>query len=141
MPLEPEEVREAEERSAPPATVLYAAIYEEAVYELKRPVSALFWSGVAAGTSLGFSMIASGLIASMLPDAAWAPLVSNLGYTLGFLVVILGRQQLFTENALTSSSRSCGGSPARPCSRWRGSGASSSWRASSGRSCSRGCSD
>lgn len=54
MPLEPEEVREAEERSAPPATVLYEAIYEEAVYELKRLASALFWSGVAAGTSLGF---------------------------------------------------------------------------------------
>jgi hypothetical protein len=29
-----------------------------------------------------------------LPDAAWRPLVANLGYSLGFLVV-LGRQQLF----------------------------------------------
>jgi len=27
--------------------------------------------------------------------------VANLGYSLGFLVVMLGRQQLFTENTLT----------------------------------------
>ena len=30
-----------------------------------------------------------------------APLVSKLGYTVGFLIVVLGRQQLFTENTLT----------------------------------------
>ncbi len=38
----------------------------------------------------------------MLPDAKWRPLVDSLGYSLGFLFVILGRQQLFTENTLTA---------------------------------------
>ena len=34
--------------------------------------------------------------------SSWRPLLENLGYTLGFLIVILGRQQLFTENTVTA---------------------------------------
>ncbi|MFN2578358.1 MAG: formate/nitrite transporter family protein, partial [Pyrinomonadaceae bacterium] len=60
-----------------------------------------FWSGLAAGLSMGFSMIAEGLLHAYLPDAYWRPLVAKLGYSVGFLIVILGRQQLFTENTLT----------------------------------------
>jgi formate/nitrite transporter FocA (FNT family) len=37
-----------------------------------------------------------------LPDAPWKPLATSAGYTLGFLIVVLGRQQLFTENTLTA---------------------------------------
>ncbi|MCB1024048.1 MAG: formate/nitrite transporter family protein, partial [Acidobacteria bacterium] len=36
-----------------------------------------------------------------LPDSSWRPLISKFGYSAGFLIVILGRQQLFTENTLT----------------------------------------
>ncbi len=36
-----------------------------------------------------------------LPDTPWRPLLSSLGYSVGFLIVILGRQQLFTENTVT----------------------------------------
>jgi formate/nitrite transporter FocA (FNT family) len=50
---------------------------------------------------MGFSFIAEGLLMSRLPDAGWRPLVSKAGYCVGFLIVILGRQQLFTENTLT----------------------------------------
>ena len=42
-----------------------------------------------------------GLLRALLPHATWVPLVSSFGYSLGFLIVILGRQQLFTENTLT----------------------------------------
>ena len=38
---------------------------------------------------------------ALLPDTAWAPAVTNLGYSVGFLVVIMGRMQLFTENTVT----------------------------------------
>ena len=38
---------------------------------------------------------------SHLPEATWTPLVAKLGYSFGFLIVILGSQQLFTENTLT----------------------------------------
>ena len=68
---------------------------------MARPSSALFWSGLAAGLSMGFSMIAEGLLHAYLPDTYWRPLVAKFGYSVGFLIVILGRQQLFTENTLT----------------------------------------
>ena len=41
------------------------------------------------------------LLASGLPDSNWQPLISKFGYCIGFLIVVLGRQQLFTENTLT----------------------------------------
>lgn len=90
-----------EERTALRAAVVHEAIREQGETELRRPVLALAWSGLAAGLSMGFSMISQGLLQSHLPDAPWRPLITNLGYSVGFLVVILGRQQLFTENTLT----------------------------------------
>ena len=36
-----------------------------------------------------------------LPDAPWRGLVTALGYPVGFLMVVLARQQLFTENTIT----------------------------------------
>src|SRR5437868_15236609 len=50
---------------------------------------------------MGFSLVAQGLLHAYLPRASWTPLIDNLGYSIGFLIVILGRQQLFTENTLT----------------------------------------
>src|SRR4051812_47484666 len=93
--------RDADERSAPSGKVVYKAILKEGEEELERASAALFWSGLAAGLSMGFSMIAEGLLSAHLPDAPWRELVSKLGYSIGFLIVVLGRQQLFTENTLT----------------------------------------
>src|SRR3954454_8465175 len=95
------EHEEAEERSAPSGRIVYKAILKEGEDELTRPSSALFWSGLAAGLSMGFSLVAEGLLRHRLPDAPWRPLVTKFGYSAGFLIVILGRQQLFTENTLT----------------------------------------
>lgn len=92
---------EVERRSAIGAVVVHEAIRKEGDEELRRPSSALAWSGFAAGMSMTFSLIGEGLIRSHLPDEGWRPLVVSFGYTLGFLIVILGRQQLFTENTLT----------------------------------------
>jgi formate/nitrite transporter FocA (FNT family) len=100
--LEPKEVDDVEQRSSPGGKIVYHAVLKEADEELERSTSALFWSGLAAGLSMGFSLIAEALIRDRLPEhVAWSPLVSKLGYSVGFLVVILGRQQLFTENTLT----------------------------------------
>jgi formate/nitrite transporter FocA (FNT family) len=93
--------KEAEALQAPSAKIIHDAIYKEAVSELSRSSSALFWSGLAAGLSMGFSMISEGLLKAYLPDEDWSFLVSNLGYSVGFIIVILGKQQLFTENTLT----------------------------------------
>lgn len=91
----------AEERSSPKVLIIFKAVINEAKHELERPTSSLAWSGLAAGLSMGFSLIAQALIASYLPDAEWTPLISKFGYSIGFLIIILGRQQLFTENTLT----------------------------------------
>jgi formate/nitrite transporter FocA (FNT family) len=92
---------EAEEKSAPEGKVVYEAIRQEGDSELERNSSALAWSGLAAGLSMGFSFIAKAVLKQRLPEAEWTPLVTNFGYSFGFLIVILGRQQLFTENTLT----------------------------------------
>ena len=93
--------KESEELSAPSSKVVYKAILKEGEEELNRSSPALFWSGLAAGLSMSFSMIAEGLLMSRLPDEPWRPLIAKFGYSAGFLIVILGRQQLFTENTLT----------------------------------------
>jgi len=51
---------------------------------------------------MGFSFLSLALIRSGLPDAPWARLIDSVGYSLGFLIVILGRQQLFTETTVTA---------------------------------------
>src|SRR6476661_5376171 len=95
------EQKEVQERSSPSGKIVYKAILKEGEEELERSSAALFWSGLAAGLSMGFSMIAEGLLHAFLPDEHWRPLVAKFGYSAGFLIVILGRQQLFTENTLT----------------------------------------
>jgi formate/nitrite transporter FocA (FNT family) len=99
--LTAEEQEDVERRSSPRTEVVYEAICEEGENELGRSSPTLAWDGLAAGLSMGFSLLAEGLLRSHLPDAAWRPLVSKLGYSVGFLVIVLGRQQLFTENTLT----------------------------------------
>jgi formate/nitrite transporter FocA (FNT family) len=95
------EKKQVEERVAIGANVVYETIRREGEDELQRPAAALAWSGLAAGLSMGFSLVAEAVLMAHLPDAPWRPLISRLGYSVGFLIVILGRQQLFTENTLT----------------------------------------
>jgi formate/nitrite transporter FocA (FNT family) len=99
--LEPQEKKEAEERTTVSAAAVHEAVRKQGELELERAPSALAWSGLACGLSMGFSLLAEALLELHLPDREWRPLVSKLGYTVGFLIVILGRQQLFTENTLT----------------------------------------
>ncbi|MEO7167844.1 MAG: formate/nitrite transporter family protein [Chthoniobacterales bacterium] len=95
------EAKEVEERSSPGGHIVYQAVHKEGEDELERNNSALAWSGLAAGLSMGFSLMSEGLIRSHLADTPWRILFTKFGYSIGFLVVILARQQLFTENTLT----------------------------------------
>ncbi|MBY0618598.1 formate/nitrite transporter family protein [Sphingomonas ursincola] len=81
--------------------LIYRAISRSGRHELARPFSALWWSGVGAGLAISLSILCKGILTALLPDTAWAPAVTNLGYSVGFLVVIMGRMQLFTENTVT----------------------------------------
>ena len=100
--LSEQEMEEVEWRTAPRTEVVYEAVREEGENELGRSSATLAWDGLAAGLSMGFSLVAEGLLRAHLPDAGWRPLVAKLGYSVGFLVIVLGRQQLFTENTLTA---------------------------------------
>jgi formate/nitrite transporter FocA (FNT family) len=94
--------KEVERSTRISALVLHETVREEGERELRRTPIALAWSGVAAGLSMGFSLVTQGLLHTFLPIASWSPLIDNLGYSVGFLIVVLGRQQLFTENTLTA---------------------------------------
>lgn len=83
------------------AVTVYAVVRREGEEELSRPLSSLWWSGVAAGLGISASVVAEGVLHSQLEGYAYQSLVENLGYTLGFVLVILGRLQLFTENTIT----------------------------------------
>jgi formate/nitrite transporter FocA (FNT family) len=95
------EQEEIEERTSPPGYIVYHAIHREGEHELKRSSWALGWSGLAAGLSMGFSFVTQALLRTHMPEERWTILIARMGYTIGFLIVILGRQQLFTENTLT----------------------------------------
>jgi formate/nitrite transporter FocA (FNT family) len=100
--LSARERRRIEEMTGLKAPVIYESIRQEGEHELSRPFSALWWSGVAAGLGISASVLCKAALTAALPhDAPWAPAVSNLGYAVGFLIMILGRLQLFTENTIT----------------------------------------
>jgi formate/nitrite transporter FocA (FNT family) len=84
------------------AAVVHETVREEGERELARHPTALAFSGLAAGLSMGFSMVGEGLLLAHIPNVSWRPAIAALGYSLGFVIVVLGRQQLFTENTLTA---------------------------------------
>ena len=95
------EADHVEERASPPTPVIYEVVRRLGEEEMARPAMSLWWSGVAAGLSISFSLLAQAILQSRLPNAPWRELVSSLGYTVGFVMVVLSRQQLFTENTIT----------------------------------------
>ena len=99
--LDEREEEKADQHISASAQVIHEVVRRQGDDELSRTSSGLAWSGLAAGLSMGFSLICEGLLDSYVPDAQWKPLVTKLGYSVGFLIVIIGRQQLFTENTLT----------------------------------------
>ena len=96
---EQELVEEGQRLRAP---VVYEIVRLEGERELNRSIASLWWSGMAAGISIGFSFLSQAAIAARVPPADWKHAIAALGYPAGFMIVILGRQQLFTENVLTA---------------------------------------
>ena len=92
---------EVERGHRPDALILHEIIRREGEQELRRTALALSLSAFAAGLTMGFSLIVPGVLKGHLPHAPWAELVLSMGYAVGFLIVVLGRQQLFTENTVT----------------------------------------
>lgn len=92
---------EVDEQSRPNAALIHETIRAEGEGELERGAWALVCSAFAAGLSIGFSMVGEGELYALLPAGPARDLLAPFGYTIGFLIVVVGRQQLFTENTLT----------------------------------------
>jgi formate/nitrite transporter FocA (FNT family) len=99
--VSPRQTEEIESQSRPSAALIHETIRAEGEQELRRRWWAILMSGLAAGLSIGLSLVVQGEFHAAISDEATRRLVAPLGYTVGFLVVVLGRQQLFTENTLT----------------------------------------
>jgi formate/nitrite transporter FocA (FNT family) len=91
-----------EKRKSPAARVVHEVIRQQGVEELERPMASLLWSGIAAGVTIWLSLIAQAALMLRLPDTPWKPVIASLGYSVGFIVVILGRLQLFTETTIVA---------------------------------------
>lgn len=95
------EVEDVEELSTPRTPVIYEVVRRLGDEEMARPLVSLWWSGLAGGLSISFSLLAQAILHEHLPDAPWRTLIAGFGYSIGFLIVVLGRQQLFTESTIT----------------------------------------
>jgi formate-nitrite transporter family protein len=88
------------EPSRPSAHDIYERVRQDGADEIARPSSSLAFSGLFAGFTIGATPLAASLTLVALGDAEGARYVAYLTYPIGFIAVILGRAQLFTENTL-----------------------------------------
>ena len=79
---------------------IFESAVEHAREELRRPWTALAFSGVAGGLTMGLTGLSTGLVTSILNPGTVTELVAAIVYPIGFLAVVIGRAQLFTENTL-----------------------------------------
>ncbi|VTR34180.1 Inner membrane protein yfdC [Serratia fonticola] len=70
--------------------------------ELERDWLALLLSASGGWLVDGASLAAKGIFHARLPDDPSRFFIENIGYTFGFIIVIMARQQLFTENTVTA---------------------------------------
>ncbi|GBU12702.1 inner membrane protein [Enterobacterales bacterium] len=96
------EIEVDEENLPSPAAAIHEQIRHEGEKELERDGLALMWSAIAAGLSISASLMVKGILHARLPDTPERFFIENIGYTAGFIIVIMARQQLFTENTVTA---------------------------------------
>lgn len=100
--LSGEKIEIDEDRLPSRAMATHEHIRQEGEKEMERDAMALLWSAIAAGLSMGASLVAKGIFHVELDGVPGGYLLENLGYTFGFIIVIMARQQLFTENTVTA---------------------------------------
>lgn len=74
------------------------SVVEDGQEELQRATPGLAFSGLAAGLNISFGAVALAGVAALTGGVG---LAAMLFYPVGFLIVILGQSQLFTENTIT----------------------------------------
>lgn len=84
----------------PTANQIYEQVSRNARRELARPSSALAVSGIVGGLTMGLTGLSVSAVTAQLGQSPTAQFIAFLLYPMGFMAVILGRGQLFTENTL-----------------------------------------
>jgi formate/nitrite transporter FocA (FNT family) len=88
------------ELERPSAEQIYKQVSKNAQEELKRSTISLGISGFAGGVFMGLSALGPAIALAMLGNSPKTMFIAKMFYPVGFIVVILGRAQLFTENTL-----------------------------------------
>lgn len=78
---------------------IYDQVIIEARSELDRTTGALAFSGLVSGMFMGLTGLAVAGTLAVLPGRG-NEFIAELFYPLGFIAVVIGRAQLFTENTL-----------------------------------------
>lgn len=84
----------------PSAEDIFKQVATNARQELRRSNTSLAISGFGGGAFMGLSALGTALVTALLGESPVTQLLSHMLYPLGFIVVIIGRSQLFTENTL-----------------------------------------
>lgn len=100
--LSDKEVEEVAERKASSPRVVHEVIRLQGHEEMRRPLLSLIFSAFAGGLAISASLLAEAFLHMRLPDTPAAELLTDLGYTAGFVIVILGNLQLFTETTVSA---------------------------------------
>jgi formate/nitrite transporter FocA (FNT family) len=79
---------------------IFAAAVKNARDELGRSSRALAFSGLAGGLTMGLTGLSVASVRAVIGKGGWSDMASFLFYPIGFIAVIIGRGQLFTENTL-----------------------------------------
>jgi formate/nitrite transporter FocA (FNT family) len=82
------------------AREIHDNIREPGEHELQRPAAGLWWSALASGLVIGFSFLGGGYVSTLTTDPDLQHAAFSAVYPLGFILVIMARSELFTENTL-----------------------------------------
>jgi formate/nitrite transporter FocA (FNT family) len=97
--LSQEKSDEIEPKKASRQILLHEILEGRAV--LERPVAGLFVSALSAGLDIGFSLFLMAVMKTRLQGESFSPTMAELlianAYAVGFIFVVLGRSELFTE--------------------------------------------
>jgi formate-nitrite transporter family protein len=88
------------ELDRPTADEIYEQVSRNARHELDRAALGLAISGLAGGMTMGLTALSTSIVIATLGPSPAARFIADLLYPIGFIAVILGRAQLFTENTL-----------------------------------------
>ena len=100
--LSDDEMEAVAEKKAESARVVHEAIRLQGQDELGRPILSLLLSAFAAGVGMSVSVLAETFLKLRLPATPAFELVSSFGYSVGFVIVVIGNLQLFTEQTVTA---------------------------------------